>query len=126
MPIDLNAHPTLLKYVRYGTAYGLLFAVFFAGIWIIESLRTNVFDITVLLKASPQIIGFLYSWGSYIFYVPFLLMMVVLEGYMNTAVRTGQVLQRAKTVILIEGGIGLVSVLITVVLSLLNLRPPLN
>jgi hypothetical protein len=122
LPIDFSTHPTLLKYLRYGGAYGLLFAYFFAGIWIIESLRTNVLDITTLLKASPQLVYFLYSWGSYFLYAPFLLIMVVLEAYMNTAAKTGQVLRRARKVILVEGAIGLVSVLITLVLTLLNLR----
>ena len=125
MTIDLLSHPKLLKYLRYGTAYGLLFVYFFAGIWIIESLRTNVFDLSVLFKANPQVISFLYSWGSYAFYVPLLMTLVFLESYLNNAAKTGQVLRRARKVILIEGGIGLVSVLITVGLSLLKLRPPL-
>ena len=125
MTVSFLSHPKLLKTLRYTTAYGLLFACFFAGIWVIESLRTNVFDIGVLLKINPQVISFLYSWGSYLFYVPFLLLIVYLESYLNTAAKTGQVLHRARNVILIEGGIGLGSVLITVVLSLLHLRPPL-
>ena len=125
MTIDIQSHPKLLKNLRYAAAYGLLFACFFAGIWIIESLRTNVFDFSVLFKANPQLISFLYSWGSYVFYVPFLLTIVFLESYLNNAAKTGQVLHSARKVILIEGGIGLVSVLITVGLSLLKLRPPL-
>ena len=125
MKIDPISHPKLLKTLRYGAAYGLLFVYFFAGIWIIESLRTNVLDITTLLKVDPKVVYFLYSWGSYAFYAPFLLIMVVLESYMNTAAKTGQVLHRAWKVISIEGGIGLVSVLITLVLSLLNLRTSL-
>jgi hypothetical protein len=125
MTIDILSHPKLLKYLRYGAAYGLLFACFFAGIWIVEGLRTNVFDISTLLRADPKLVYFLYSWGSYFLYAPFLLLIVILEGYLNTAAKTGQVLKRARNVILIEGGIGLVSVLITVVLSLLHLRPPL-
>lgn len=125
MPIDISSHPKLLKYLRYGAAYGVLIVCFFAGIWIIESLRTNVFDISVLLKVEPRIISFLYSWGSYIFYAPFLLVIVILESYLNTAAQTGQVLHRAKKIIFVEGGIGVVSVLITIILSLLDLRPPL-
>jgi hypothetical protein len=125
MPISLNSHPTILKYLRYGAAYGLLCASFVAGIWIIESLRTNVFDISVLLRANPKVTSFLYSWGSYFFYAPFLLLIVVLENYLNTAAKTGQVLHRARLVFFIEGGIGLASVLITVVMSLFHLRPPL-
>ena len=115
-----------MKTLRYSAAYGLLFACFFAGIWIIESLRTNVFDITVLLKLNPQGDFFPVFLGQLLYFMlPFLLLIVFLEGYLNTAAKTGQVLHRARKVILIEGGIGLVSVLITVVLSLLHLRPPL-
>ena len=122
---NILSHPKLLKTLRYTAAYGLLFACFFAGLWVIESLRTNVFDISVLLQANPQLISFLYSWGSIAFYLPFLLTIVFLESYLNRAAKNGQVLHSARNIILIEGGIGLVSVLITVGMSLLKLRPPL-
>ena len=121
MTIDLSSHPILLKYLRYGAAYGLLFTCFFAGLWIVESLRTNVLDISTLLRVDPQIAHFLYTWGSYLLYVPFLLLIVALEGYLNNAAKTGQVLRCARNVILIEGGIGLASVLITYIFSLLHL-----
>ena len=120
-----TAHPKVVNFLRYAAAYGLLFVCFFAGVWIIESLRTNIFDIGALLKADEQLVYLLYSWGSYFLYAPFLILVVILEAHINTAARTGQLSRSARVIILVEGGIGLVSVLITVVLSLLHLRPSL-
>lgn len=111
--------------MRYAAAYGLLFVCFFAGVWIIESLRTNIFDVGTLLKADEQLVYFLYSWGSYFLYAPFLILIVILEAHINTTARTGQLTRGARIIILVEAGIGLVSILITIVLSLLRLRPSL-
>lgn len=120
-----SAHPQVGNFLRYAAAYGLLFVCFFAGVWIIESLRTNIFDVGTLLKADEQLVYFLYSWGSYFLYAPFLILIVILEAHINTTARTGQLTRGARIIILVEAGIGLVSILITIVLSLLRLRPSL-
>ena len=125
MTNNSSSHPNVTNILRYVEAYGLLFVCFFTGVWIIESLRTNIFDIGTLVNVNPDVVYFLYSWGSYFLYAPFLILIVILEDFINTAAKTGHLPRGARIILLVIGGIGLVSVLITVVLSLLHLRPSL-
>ena len=101
-----------------------MFAVFaLGGILISESFRQNVFDICKFFKVDADTVYILYSWGSYLVYLPYVLMIAVMEHYFNTAARTGQVWRRTLRVGLIEGSLGLASVLISLLFTFLQRRP---
>jgi hypothetical protein len=105
------------KALRYFLAYTLLCVFLVAGLFITESMRNNVLNICTWLKVDRDVIYILYGWGSYILYLPYILSIVILESYLNTAVKTGKLWARVQKVILIEGGIGLVSILINKLLT---------
>ena len=107
------SHPRLQKYIRYLAAYLLLAVFFVAGLYIVENMRTNIMDISTILKMDPQYIYILYSWGSFLLYGPLIILTVILETYFNHAARDQKVLARGAKVLLIEAGVGLVSYLIT-------------
>jgi hypothetical protein len=109
--------PGIQKALRYILAYALLCVFLVAGLFITESLRNNVLNICTWLKADRDLVYILYGWGSYILYLPYILSIVILETYLNTAVKTGKLWTRVQKVIMIEGGIGLVSILINNLLT---------
>jgi hypothetical protein len=107
------SRPQAQKALRYILAYVLFFA--FAGLafLITISVRGNIIDLCPILGVSADAARIIFSWGTYLLFIPYVLCIVPLEVYMNTAAKIGQVWLRAKKVVIIEGSIGLASVLIT-------------
>jgi hypothetical protein len=103
--------PSVKKPMRFVAAY-LMFAVFAAGgILISESFRQNVFDICKFLKVDADTVYILYSWGSYLIYLPYVLSLAIIEGYLYTGAKTGKLYPRIKRLLTIEGSIGVTSFL---------------
>ncbi len=121
--ISFLSHPTFIKVRRYAAAYLMLTVFVLSGILITESLRSNIFDFCTYFKVDPDFSYIIYSWGSYVLYLPYVLMIAVLEDYFNKAAQTNQVVRRTLRVALIEGGIGLTSVLITLLFAFLRQIP---
>ena len=121
--LSLLSNPTFLKVWRYTAAYLMLTVFVLTGILITESVRSNIFDFCTYFKVDQDFAYIIYSWGSYILYLPYVLMIAVLENYFNTAAKTNQVGRRTLRVALIEGGIGLTSLLITFIFTLLRQAP---
>lgn len=116
------SQPKVQKTMRYVAAYSAYAFFAIAAIVITESLRQNVLDLCKLLKVSSGWAYMMYSWGSYILYLPYVVLVGLLEPYMNKAARTGQVWEYVKKVLIIEGGIGLVSVIGNLVFVYLRSR----
>ena len=110
----------MLKVGRYATAYLLLTVFVLSGLLITESVRSNILDIFTYFKVASDFAYIVYSWGSYVVYLPYVLMIVILEAYFNTAAKTGQVWRRTLKVALIVGGLGLTSVLIKILFAYLR------
>ncbi len=123
MKTSFFSHPILLKVGRYTAAYLLLAVFVLSGILITESLRSNIYDVCNYFKVDSDLVYILYSWGSYVLYLPYVLSIAILEDYFNSAARTGQIWRRTVRVALIEGGIGLASVLITLLFTYLRHLP---
>jgi hypothetical protein len=117
------SNPTVLKVGRYAAAYLLLTVFVLSGLLITESVRSNLLDVFTYFKVDSDFAYIVYGWGSYVLYLPYVLMIAVLEAYFNTAAKTGQVLRRTLKVALIEGGLGLTSVLITLLFAYLRQLP---
>ncbi len=115
------SRPEVQKTLRYVAAY-LLYAIFvLLGLVTTEWIRTDLLGICTWLKADRQFIYLMYSWGSYLVYLPYVFLVAALEPYMNAAAKSGQVLQKAKIILLIEGPIALVAFLLTLLFAALNL-----
>jgi hypothetical protein len=106
-------NPRVLKILRYTGAYLLLIVCAGCGLVIIEWTRSNIFDILTLLKANPDWIYLAYSWGTYILFLPYILLITILEPYVNKAAKNGRVLAAVRKMLVIEGSIGLISFLLT-------------
>lgn len=115
------SNPRVLKTLRYTGAYLLLVVCAGCGVIIIEWSRTNIFAILTLLKANPDLIYLAYTWGTYVLYLPYILLITILEPYVNTAAKNGRVLAAARKMLVIEGSIGLLSFLLTRLFAALHL-----
>lgn len=115
--------PWVAKTGRYIAAYAL-FAIFaILGILILFRVRSNIFDLCVLFSVNSSVTYLMYSWGTYILFIPYVFFIALLEPYLNKAARTGQVFARSKKVFIIEASIGLITLLISLLTMLLR-RPP--
>lgn len=108
----LFSHPKSQKAIRYIAAYSLFFLFTFLGLVITEISRGNLLDLCTLLKVNPDTIHILYTWGGYVLYVPYVLSIAFLEEYMNAAAKKGLIVTRAGNVAIVEGSIGLVTILL--------------
>jgi hypothetical protein len=117
--------PRIQKALRYTAAY-LFFAIMaLLGLVILESVRTNILSFCTLLRVDPQIIYIIYSWGSYLIYLPYVFLIAILEPYLNKAAKTGKVWVSVRKVLIIEGGIGLLSAIVMVIFKLVGMAPKL-
>lgn len=105
------------------SAYGwlMLFAAF--GLAFSWCLRSDIFSISVAISAPANISNFLFVWTTPLVILPWVLICVGLEHYMNEAAQTGTVWQRARKVITIEGIAGLVIVVVLGLLALAGYPP---
>lgn len=88
--------PWVAKTGRYIAAYAL-FAIFaILGILILFRVRSNIFDLCVLFSVNSSVTYLMYSWGTYILFIPYVFFIALLEPYLNKAARTGQVFARSK------------------------------
>jgi hypothetical protein len=114
------SNPRVLKTLRYTGAYLLLIACAGFGVIIIEWTRSNIYAILTLLNANPDLIYLAYTWGTYVLYLPYILLITILEPYVNTAAKNGRVLLATRNMLLIEGSIGLLTFLLTQLFAALH------
>lgn len=119
----LLPHPRFQKTLRYIAAYALF--IFFAllGLPIIMGLRSDIYNLCAIFKVHPNTAYLLYSWGTYLMFFPYILLIGFLEPYLNKAAAAGQVLARAKKVLLIEGGLAVIIFLVMLIAALTNYPP---
>ena len=97
-----------------------MFAVFaLGGILISESFRQNVFDICKFFNVDADTVYILYSWGSYLVYLPYVFSLAIIESYLYNGAKTGKLYPRIKRMLIIEGSIGVTSVLLSQLLQYL-------
>ena len=121
----LASKPSIQKFLRYFAAYLLYAVLVLIGLLLTEGVRSNVLDLGAVFKIDPDLIHLMYSWGSYLIYLPYVFIVAWLESYMNNAAKQQQVVARARKVFLIELGIGLAS-LATMLLSDVILQQPIR
>ncbi len=90
------------KILRYLGAYTGLFVFAFAGLAISWGLRSDIFLLSTALSVPQNITNFLFTWTTPIVILPWILVCVGLEHYMNEAARNGLLLPRALKVLSIE------------------------
>jgi hypothetical protein len=115
------SRPNVQKTLRYTAAY-LLYAGFaILGLFATEWARTDVLGFCTVLNVDRDITFLMYSWGSYLLYLPYVFLVAALEPYMNSAAKNSRVLQSAKKVLLIEGSLALVAFILTLVFAYLHI-----
>lgn len=113
----------LAKYRRYFAAYAWYIFFILFGLLITWILRSDILLLCVALNVPEWITDILYNWGTFAVFVPFILAVAGLESYMNQAAQKNLVKKRALTVLVVEGGIGVI-VFIVMGLLALNGYPP--
>ncbi|MBE0697037.1 MAG: hypothetical protein IH586_08940 [Anaerolineaceae bacterium] len=118
-------HPTLQKYLRYLSAYTLFVVFILLGLLITWALRSDVFVLCTLLSLPYWLIDIIYTWGTFVIFIPYILIVAALESYLNAAAAKSQVRERAMKIFIIEGGIGLFVFALMGILALLGYPPSL-
>ena len=111
------------KTIRYVIAY-VLFGVFaLLGLAITFCVRSVIYGICVALAVSWQVTYLIFVWGTFILIVPYIFLIGLLDFQLNDAIAKGTIRQRALKIFAIEGGIGLVSLVLMGVLAVLGYPP---
>jgi hypothetical protein len=111
--------PSVQKPLRYVAAYFMLALFIVGGLAIFFSVRENIFDICGYFKVDQDLVYILYSWGSWVLLVPWVFSVPILESYLNTAAKTGQVYKRVKRLLIWETSIIVASYLISLLFKYL-------
>jgi len=119
----LNNNPGLEKFCRYLSAYVLYFILLVFGFLISWCLRSDILLLCFAASVPNWIIDILNNWGTFIIYIPFILVAGWFESYMNRAAKRGEVRKCALKVLAFEGGIGLVVFTVMGILYLSGYRP---
>lgn len=97
------SEPTLLQRVGRFGAYLVAWLLLSApGIWFFVSMRNSLFDLSVLLKFNPWAVRGLDRLGIYLFGLFWFVVVLVLEGYLRTAIEKRRLWQRIKKVFILE------------------------
>ncbi len=116
-------HPKFQPILRYLGAYSGLFFFGSVGLAISWCLRSDIFSLCVAFSAPEKITNFLYTYTIPLVVLIWVLASVGLEHYFNQAARSGGVLRQTLKVLAIEGGIGLVILLVMGGLALAGYPP---
>ena len=117
------SQPWVQKTIRYVIAY-VLFGVFaLLGGAITFCVRSVIYSMCVALAVSWQATYLIFVWGLFILFVPYIFLIGLLDFYLNDAAAKGTIRQRALKIFAIEGGIGLVSLIMMGVLALMGYPP---
>jgi len=111
------------KTIRYVIAY-VLFGVFaLLGLAITFCVRSVIYGICVALAVSWQATYLIFVWGLFFMIVPYIFLIGLLDFQLNDAAAKGTLRQRALKILAIEGGIGLVSLIMMGVLAMMGYPP---
>lgn len=116
-------NPGIEKFSRYLSAYVLYIFFIVFGFVISWCLRSDILLLCFAASVPNWIIDILNNWGTFIIYIPFILVAGWLESYMNRAAKRGEVRKCALKVLAFEGGIGLVVFTVMGILSLFGYQP---
>ena len=111
------------KTIRHVIAYGLFGVFALMGVAITFCVRSVIYSMCVALAVSWQVTYLVFVWGLFILFVPYIFLIGLLDFYLNDAAGKGAIRQRALKIFAIEGGIGLVSLIMMGVLALMGYPP---
>ena len=115
--------PRAQKAIRYVIVY-VLFGVFaLLGIAITFCVRSVIYGMCVALGVSWQVTYLIFVWGLFIMFVPYIFLIGLLDFQLNDAAAKGTIRRRALKIFAIEGGIGLVSLIMMGVLAMMGYPP---
>jgi small-conductance mechanosensitive channel len=120
----LLPQPWAQKAIRYVIAYGLFGVFALLGLGITFCVRSVIYSLCVALAASWQVTYLIFVWGLFIMFVPYIFLIGLLDFHLlNQAIATGTLRQRALKIFAVEGGIGLVSLILMGVLAAMGYPP---
>ena len=117
------SQPWVQKAIRYVIAYVLFGGFALLGGAITFCIRSVIYSMCVALAVSWQVTYLVFVWGLFILFVPYIFLIGLLDFYLNDAAAKGTIRQRALKIFAIEGGIGLVSLIMMGVLALMGYPP---
>jgi hypothetical protein len=118
-----SLHPKLQKFLRYFSAYTLFIFFILLGLAITWCLRSDVFVLCAAFSVPDWLTHIITTWGTFVVFIPYILIIAVLEPYLNTAAAKGLVRERGLKILFIEGGIGLVVVAMMGILAWMGYPP---
>jgi hypothetical protein len=118
-----SLHPKLEKFMRYLSAYALFVFFILFGLAITWCLRSDVFVLCTVLKLPSWITNIIVTWGTFVVFIPYILIIAIFESVLNTAAAKGKVREQGLKIFAIEGGIGLVVFALLGILALMGYPP---
>ena len=120
---NILREPRVQKTIHYAIAY-VLFGVFaLLGVAITLCIRSVIYGMCVALGVSWQVTYLIFVWGLFIMFVPYIFLIGLLDFHLLNDAAKGTLRQRALKIFAIEGGIGLVSLILMGVLAVLGYPP---
>jgi hypothetical protein len=119
----LLSEPRMQKTIRHVIAY-VLFGVFaLLGVAITFCIRSVIYGLCVALAVSWQVTYLIFVWGLFIMFVPYIFLIGLLDFHLLRDAAQGTLRQRALKIFAIEGGIGLVALVMMGILAVLGYPP---
>jgi hypothetical protein len=119
----LLPQPWLQKIMRNAVAYGLFGVFALMGVAITFCVRSVIYGLCVALAVSWQVTYLIFVWGLFIMFVPYIFLIGLLDFHLLSNAAQGTLPQRALKIFAVEGGIGLVALILMGVLALLGYPP---
>jgi len=120
---NISPEPSMQKAARHAIAYALFGVFALLGLAITFCVRSVIYSICVALGVSWQVTYLIFVWGLFIMFVPYIFLIGLLDFHLLNDAARGTLRQRARKILAIEGGIGLVSLAMMGVLAVLGYPP---
>ncbi len=116
--------PGLQKAVRHILAYVLFGGFALLGVAITFCVRSDIYCLCVILGVSWQVTYLIFVWGLFIMFVPYIFLIGLLDAHLlRDAAAKRTLRQRALKIFAVEGGIGLVSLVLMGILAVMGYPP---
>ncbi len=112
------------KAIRHVIAYALFGGFALLGLAITFCVRSVIYSLCVALGVSWQVTYLIFVWGLFFMIVPYIFLIGLLDFHLLRNAAAWETLrQRAFKILTIEGGIGLVSLILMGILAALGYSP---
>ncbi len=121
---DILSESKSQKAIRHVIAYGLFGGFALLGLAITFCVRSVIYSLCLALGVSWQVTYLIFVWGLFFMIVPYIFLIGLLDFHLlRNAAAWATLRQRALKFFVVEGGIGLASLILMGLLAALGYSP---